>query len=164
MRWMPFVVIVDQLTMVLLFGKALPAPCSLFVYLEAPDLSCMSWRALLLFGLHSSGCWKAHNHTKTMSLCYIPPFNLHSPALAIPGNHNKYKLRYDPYYHLQAFFAVTRTKKKSEKELWDAWEKNYMQAVDSCPHQNDPLLKSILKEENKGDGKGGWRCLKDTSQ
>lgn len=102
--------------------------------------------------------------TSTMSSpstsSYKLPFDLFHPDLSNERTRAKYMIRYQAYYQLKAFFAVSETKTNTKNALADLMEENFNNAVNKCPHLADHAMKQALKLDFRGQGEKAFERAK----
>ena len=101
-------------------------------------------------------------HTPTTA--YKAPFDLTNPNINSIKMYEKYRLRYQIFYQMQAFLSVTEMPEKDEKQLFGLMETHFNIAVDNCPYLTNTHMKNELKEAMKGGGENAWTRAKAHKQ
>ena len=91
---------------------------------------------------------------------YKAPVCLIEPDLSTKVKRNQFKIRIHYFLSMEAYFAVSETKKTDGDTLGELFEEQYLKTCDVSPWLKDKHIKDELKKAIKNKGGNGFRTTK----
>ena len=91
---------------------------------------------------------------------YKAPVCLIEPDLSTKVKRNQFKIRIHYFLSMEAYFAVSETKKTDGDTLGELFEEQYLKTCDVSPWLKDKHIKEELKKAMKNKGGNGFRTTK----